>query len=528
MAVDIKNLVAAINPKVYCKPEVRDEAVKISKEKGYLAAAEKAKIIDDTYLELDEYNDKSVIYKNPFSLPGFKAPVEKHTAYYDSFGESLEPLYFWLIDTLQSDPRMDRIDKLVDNFVAAPGSGQFSEIGQKATKMQEEAMKLLASANTVLKSIINIIYDLKEFKMRLKLYDKVKSSKPEEKNSAMISLKQIWLDTVDMKKGNTAIKAMAQQYQYVTLIDAFMAIHDLKELEKDNPKTIDLNDRVKRIIQQRFGEFQDWLEESGKELRKRFEIEKLYLKSQVNSIKIYARWAKPYLKAAQALEQNAFSGVSGKLSDREANLRTALVNSFNTSLMELVILGKGEYKLSEDIDKGDLPPMVVTAKRRIYYPMQLVELAFRSAPERTQQGGYGYRGKVDLIFTSFALNDDEIKILKEEIEKDDLNDLFRVIEGATDESLAQIETDIAELLGDKKEEESKEKKEEDTNPFSALASLFKKEEKKEEKKSDSKGPKKIEPDNDIEKVMRSQAIIKARQDCSKLYNNFKKSKGMAA
>jgi len=39
---------------------------------------------------------------------------------------------------------MDRIDKLVDNFVAAPGSGQFSEIGQKATKMQEEAMKLLA------------------------------------------------------------------------------------------------------------------------------------------------------------------------------------------------------------------------------------------------------------------------------------------------------------------------------------------------------------------------------------------------
>jgi len=525
MAVDIKNLVAAINPKVYCIPELRKDVERIAKEKGYLAAAEKAKLKDDTYLEFDEYNDKSVAYASPFKLLGFKAPVEKHSTYYDTFGESLEPVYFWLMDALQSDPRMNRIDKLVDNFVTAPGSGQFSEIGMKATKMQEEAMKLLGSANTVLKSVLNIIYDLKEFKMRLKLYDKSKSSKPEERNSAMISLKQAWLDTVDMKRGNTAIKAMAQQYQYVTLIDAFMAIQDLKDLNKDNPKSIDLNDRVKRILQQRFGEFKDWLEESERELRKRFEIEKLYLKSQVNSIKLYARWVKPYLKSAKALEQRAFSGMS----DKDATMRASLVNSFNTSLMELLFFGKGEYKIVEDVDKGDLPPIILKAKKRTYYPMQLVELAFRSAPERTQQGGYGFRGKVELTFTSFALNDEEINLLKAEVEKDDLQDLFKVIEGVTDDSMAQIQTDIDELLGDKKDEKEKEKinSNEDTNPFSALLSLFKKEEKKEVIKSDEKGPKKIEPDNDIEKVMRSQAIIKARQDCQKLYNNFKKAKGMA-
>jgi len=296
MAIDIKNLVAAINPKVYCDPSVRKEVIEIAKEKGYLKAAEKAKLIEEVYMEMDEYNDRGYIYVSPAKKMGLKAPVQKHSLYYDSFGDSIEALYYWLIDMLQSDPRMQRIDKLVDNFVSSPGSGHFSEIGMKTTKMQEEAMKLLGSANTVLKSILNIIYDLKEFKMRLKLYERLKSKAPEEKNSAMISLKQVWLDTVDMKKGNTSIKAMAQQYQYVTLIDAFMTIRDLKELEKNNKEdALDLNDRVRRILQQRFGEFKDWVEESEKELSKRFEIEKLYLKSQINSIKLYARWVKPYL-----------------------------------------------------------------------------------------------------------------------------------------------------------------------------------------------------------------------------------------
>ncbi len=86
---------------------------------------------------------------------------------------------------------------------------------------------------------------------------------------------------------------------------------------------------VKRLLQ-RFGEFQRWLELSGKELRKRYELEKTYLKSQISSLKLYSRWAKPYLKAAAQLEQRATATSS-------------LVSTFSTSLFELTLLGIGDY-----------------------------------------------------------------------------------------------------------------------------------------------------------------------------------------
>ena len=80
--------------------------------------------------------------------------------------------------------------------------------------------------------------------------------------------------------------------------------------------------RVKRILLPRIQEFNIWIEQSEKELRKRYEIERTYLKSQVNSLKLYSRWAKPYLKAAQQLEM------------QEKGREPALVKSFNTILLE--------------------------------------------------------------------------------------------------------------------------------------------------------------------------------------------------
>lgn len=513
MSVNIHNLIAAINPELYCNPETKSEIKKILQEegpeKGYLKAAEKAKPIESDYLDFDE-----IEYKSAIKAVGLKNPIEKHELMYDAAGESLEPLYFWIIDRLQTDYEdMKNIDKLIDNFISSPGSGHFSEIGQKATRMQEEGMKIFSTINVVIKSILNIIYDLKEFKIRLSLYERYKSDNEDEKQSALLSLKQIWMDTVDFKRGNTAIKLMAQQFQYVTLIDAFMAINALEEVEK-----LDLNDRVKRIVQQRIGEFFLWVEESEKELRKRFEIEKIYLKTQVNTAKIYARWVKPYLKAAQQLEQRASPNAS-------------LVTNFNTSIFELTLLGEAEYDVKEDTRSGNLPKMFETVKARRCSPIIIIELSFRTIPERIQQGGYGFRGKVEIKFTSYALNEDELKLLHEQIERDDLGDMFKVIEQSTDESLAQVQVDLDELLSDKeknnkKEKEQMKKESDDTNPFSALFSIFKGEKKKSEKKDEKN--KLPAPDSAIEKVIRSQAILKARKECRKFYDLYKKEHNMPA
>jgi hypothetical protein len=217
------------------------------------------------------------------------------------------------------------------------------------------------------------------------------------------------------------------------------------------------------------------------------------------------------LKAAQKLEQRAAETAS-------------LVTTFNTSLMELVLLGEIPYKPEDDVNAGELPKSFKKLKVRKYSSVVIVEFRFRSIPERTERG-YGFRGRTEIVFTGYGLNEEELKILRKQIEKDDVGDMLQIVEGTT-ESLEQLSEDIAHFLeGDKeKKEEKKEKKSEDTNPFSALfepiANLFKKEEKKEGDKPKS--------DSYEEKIIRSQAIIEARKKCSKIYDSFKKSRNMAA
>lgn len=499
MAADIHNLIAAISPDTYCDSSVRKEVKEILKkgepEGGYLKAAEKAKPVDAEFMDFNR-----VELETAFALHGIKSPRELHSLTYDISGqpgELLEPIYFWILDYINK--WYDKAEKIIDNFVVSPASSLFQDLTQKTMRIQEEVSRILGNANTVVRSILNIIYDLKEFKIRLEPYEKLKSEEKEEKESALLALKQIWLDQVDIKRGGTSIKQLAltgaNQPNFVTLIDAFMTANSIEEAEK-----LDLNERVKRLVKQRLSEFLAWIKESEQELRKRFEVEKTYLKSQVNSVKLYARWAKPYLKISQQLEQTAAS--------------PAVVTTFNTAVFELTLLGSRKYPLDQDIDSGDLPKLFLTAKKRDPQPIVIVEFNFRSTPETIGQH-HRFRGKVDISFTSYALNDDELDILKEQIEKDNLGDIFGAIAGATSESLAQIQADIDEFVEDEKKEEKKKK--EDTNPFSSLFSFISPE-KKEEKKDLSKG---IPKDSDIEKVLRSQAIIFARKRCKAMYDAFK-------
>lgn len=509
---NIKKLIAAIVPDVYCVPEKRDAVKKIIKEKGKDGYAEAAKNVVK-FISANELFVLDDAKMNPLNAEGLKAPFEEHKLTYDSPGESLEPLYFWILDFVKKG-MFDNVEKITDNFSASPGSGYFSELGQKATVMQQEASKMLGAVNQVLKSILNIIYDLKEFSLRLDVYDKYKKGSEIEKTAALLSLKQIWLDSVDIKRGNTSIKGLASQFDYVTLIDAFMAIPNMKAAErKPEDGGFDLNDRVRRILLQRLIEFEKWLTDSEIELRKRYEIEKNYLRSQYNTIQLYSRWIRPYLEAARKLENN-----------RELGSKPDLVTTFNTVLLELVLLCDKPYNAASeggDIDKGELPELFKSVPQRKYSKVLFIEFSFRGIPQRVGQG-YSYGGQSTINFTAVALREDELADLKKELEKDSFNDVLQYITGATTESLDQMKKEIYGFLDMKEPEKAKEEKEEDLNPFSALFSFFKSDTKKENKKQPTG------PDTEFEKILRSQAIIDARDTINTVYFTFKKSQRMPA
>jgi len=472
--------------------------------------------IDDIIAEVSPYYKKRKEAAEKKTGAVEQIASQEHKLTYNSPAETLEPVYFWILDFMQGFFG-GNVEKIYDNFTSTPGSGHFGELQQRATIMQQQASKIMGDVNNIIKSILNLIYSLKEFQMRLSHYDQANSKDKDEAEAGLLALKQIWLDNVDIKRGNTSIKALALSGQapFVTLIDAFMAAKSVKDVEK-----MDLNDRVKRLLKPRVAEFFEWKKRSEKELRKRYEIEKTYLKSQVASLKLYTKWAKPYLKAASDLMQ------------KEQTKNPDLVNIFNTVVLGLTLMGKKKIDFKQAVLDDDLPePFEKVKLKRNYYSVVVVDLMFRGIPQRIQQGQsghYAFGGKVDVRFRAYALNEDEIKLLDKKLEENELQESFKLIELMTSQSLEQLEEDIAHFLKEEEEEEKKEK--EDENPFLALLGAYKekKKEKKEEddiKELEEKGVKK---DNWIERYARALAEAGARQSCYTIYDVYKKAHGMAS
>jgi len=512
--VSAEEIIAAINPDLYYKGN-KQQLKALVKEKGVLGAIKQLQ--DEKKFgktQAIKYSEK----KEQFKFDGEGAEAS-HTLVYDSSSETLEPIYFFILDLMNDFALAPK--KIIDNFSSTPGSGHFAELGQRATIMQQQATKILGDVNTVMRSVLNIVYDLKEFKIRLQHYDLLKSKKKEEQESSVLSLKQIWMDKVDIAKGNSSIKAMALgQAGYQTLIDAFLISKNEKDVDK-----LDLNDRVKRILKPRIQEFNIWLKESENELKKRYELERTYLKSQVNSLKLYSRWVKPYLKAASDLEAKEKSG------------EPVLVKTFNTIMLELTLLGTSKLEIADEAMKGTLPKEFAKQKflkkvKRNYYGCILVDFTFRGIPQRvSQQAHYVFGGRAEVTFKAYALNDDELAKLEKELKESEMGDVLNLIEGASTGSLGQLEEEINFFLEEKSEEEKKTGSDE-SNPFFALIGKYESSgAKPKSKKGEQEKPKEIilTPDNWIEKNhLRPLAAESIKARVFDMFDVYKKAHNMAS
>ena len=499
---DIKSIIAAISPELHSDltPGGIRKLKKILVDKGVSDGIDAAK-------------DAGLL--KPKSVQSFKMT-------FDSQQAQLEPIYYWLLDFVQDMGW--GMEKLTDNFTASPGSGQFSEMSMKATKMQEEGMKILGGLNQVVKSVLNLIYDLKEFELRLAHYDDANSEDSKKKEEGMLALKNIWLDNVDLKRGRGSIHQMAAELGFTTLREAFMIAstqEELKEMNKGKDGEGGLvNDSVYRVLVPRLSEFLKWADYSEKELRKRFSIERNYLKSQVETIKLYSGWMKPYLKAAEDLRQRGF--------DKDA----ALVNAFSTSMFELQIFGKKSM---------DVPGKFKGYKlKRDYNQCILIGLKYRGHVSQrvTQKGdmGFGMGGRIDMTFDAFSLNDEEYKLVRKEFDDEDVKDSMIFSVDVAGDALADLKEDLDYFLKsdeEKAKEEAEEKKKTgeslDINPFGALFGLFKGgSDKVKREKGEVTEVKDIKPDNYVERAIRAEAAEAAGVSLHTVYDIYKKAHGMAS
>jgi len=355
--------------------------------------------------------DKAVKEISPFYKKKDE-PSEKFKLIYDSTSETLEPVYFWILDYMNNMFK-GKVEKVMDNFASSPGSGHFSELQGKASQMQQEASRVLGTVNNILKGVLNLIYDIKEFKIRLSHYEQAKSKDKNAKEAGILALKQIWMDRVDLQRGQGSINALSSgNLQFVTLRDAFMAVNSVDEVDK-----LDLNERVKRILKPRVQEFFEWMKRSEQELKKRYEIEKIYLKSQINALKLNARWAKPYLKAAVQLTSN-----------EELSRSASLVTAFNTILLQLTLIGRDEIDIKSLVTAKKIPREFKKMEKNIrkYYSVVVLDFNFRGIPSKTGQH-YTFGGLAEVEFKAYALNDEELMLLKDKLSDSDLNSALKLV-----------------------------------------------------------------------------------------------------
>ncbi len=388
-------------------------------------------------------------------------PKVSYNLIYDSLNEGLEPIYFWMVDTMSETPPAGlglKVWKGPEEFEASVSSGYFGEMGQRTSLMQQKAMEYLGTINNLIKSILNLIYDLREFEIKIKPYDEIKdkSLSVENRKSALFSLKGVWMDQVDAKKGRGSINMLAQDLQFVTLRAAFFVIDDVKEIKE---KKLDLNTRVTNILERKIIEFNTWKEYSEKEIRKRYSIEKTYLKSQEGTLRLYANWLKPYLIAAQKLKMRDPTGK---------NLTNPnIVNAFSNMEIEIKIYGKRE------LSPADIHPSFTGVELDTkYYAVTQVIMKFRSVPSALSgQGGrqYVHAGRTDIVFNGYAVDNTEL----EAIEAAELYEDLKLIDDYIGTSLRQLEEDIKEYTKEKpKEKEEKPKPVPIENPFKGLFSGF--------------------------------------------------------
>jgi len=299
------------------------------------------------------------------------------------------------------------------------------------------------------------------------------------------------------------------------LRDAFMAAKSIQNVD-----SMQLTDRVKRILHGKVDEYFRWKEASYNELKNRERLQLAYLKSQVNALKLYASWIRPYLVAAKRLQMKPHSSK-----------KPEMVSSFNVLAIELGLVGFKPVEFRK---------MKETSDGRKAYSVIKANFEFRSSPTQQytekRQPYFVQKGKFIITFEGYALTEEELETLKSE----DLDEVQEYIEGMLDTSLDVLRDDIDKFMA-KLENIVEEEAKPTTKPIGerireSIKSQFKplteffggSEEKKASTKDKKKNKRQTSQGNYEFRGLMAQAKSSAKDETWKVMEIYKKDHGMIA
>jgi hypothetical protein len=461
MTVTIHQFIAALEPDLYCAPKTRKAVKHIlrlktgAQELETLSRAAQAAHPTEPGTE----DLQRLAELDPFDLPNFECPIVKHTLVQDAPGESVEQVYFRLLDLLQKDQW--EVIKLVDEVQASAASRLAPHLAEQAIRRQDHARRLLRDAHQAVERITQLQFELQQCRQRLAaIASPVAPQSP-----------QVPANPVSTPAASTPAGSPGKGFQ----IDRPERLDSELGGDLDEPA---LRDRLTRLTAD--------------------------LQREENKLKLYAQWIAPLLPSSDgptAQETTSPDSVAG----------------FDTALIKVVLLAQGTAAIQEQFDSGRLPRFLRTDTGPWLVPLVVAEFIGRTLPDQHSSRGFTHRGRVEITLTSYALTVPQIGQLQRFVRRDALALLLRALLPTDPQLATRIITDpdgnpgihdaaaIAEAPSDS-----------DPNPFlvllTSLQSLF---------TSLQRVATSLRHGQSYERVLQFQAALLASLCCQALYESLK-------
>jgi len=363
----------------------------------------------------------------------------------ESMGTGVEKYYFWITRFMKEEPDHGlglEVEKIKDVFGASAGSSFHSQLGTKASAIQQQLSTYLAQIGQMVKSIYPQVRELRLLDERIEYYEA--SDKGDE--SAEIALKSIWIEQVEQGMQNpNSVYSLARQVGFITLPDLFFKINVKKPSDVDKAiKTTEAPKKVRDVLAKKLYAYYQWKDNTRREMKHRREFMVKSLRQHYNVIKLYMSWLRPYLKTLRSLE------MRGDIYDSD------IVNAFETSKLELELIAKGKGKK--------------------YIPCIRVQMTFITRPELsyTQQGQRQptHMGRTEITLEPYVVTQEQIDDYKKKIDEEDIDFVASI-----DASMDALKDDLVKYLkeaeeGPEEEEKPKRPKADYLGPAKGLAQGF--------------------------------------------------------
>ncbi|PIN87283.1 hypothetical protein COV19_00165 [Candidatus Woesearchaeota archaeon CG10_big_fil_rev_8_21_14_0_10_44_13] len=375
----------------------------------------------------EEEEAEEVIHKK--MLTGWPKPVERMRLIHEKHNQSIEEVYFWILDNLREEMEYSQFLKVTDVFAASENSAFFGVAQQRLGLQQDKVSQFLATIGKMVKELFQLVRELRILDERLELYDRsYENDEPSE-----ISLKGYWIDLVEGGAKNPAsVYGMSRELGFTTLPDIFFAAPPMSSTKvQDYIEGLKFNRKVREVLARKLKTFIIWKEHTYREHKSRRVFTLKYLRQHYDIIKMYMNWVKPYMKNIKRLTMDESKMDSPNL-----------ISAFEGSMIEI------EFLALKPFAKG------------LCYSVMDVHFDYRSRPEmKFVQEGYQrgpiHVGRVVITFRAYSWTRKQLEQYKK-FRDQEAFDLLGNIDSSVQAAYTSLGEELEKYLAESGEELGKE------------------------------------------------------------------------